>query len=316
MKRRCLTLPVLALCAACLRAEATFYDGVAAYVNDKVVTVDTVMRELHAGFDLTQVPPERLGARIQELFPVVRDMLVDRMLILEAYEASGAQLPNEFVNGRVQEILAGQFGGDEARLKEALRKSRLTHDDWMKQVRENLIVTAMRQLQVDRKIVVSPKRVRDYYAAHKADFAENAGVRVRTIAIDPAGGEEAARKALAELQAGKPFAEVAKAYSKDPQAANGGDWGFIDPKEYFAEPAVAALEALKPGEHSGILALNDWRLIIQKAEAKAGKTPALEDIWPQVEAAARNELAQARYDAWIEGLRQKAYIKNMDVKLQ
>ena len=97
---------------------------------------------------------------------------------------------------------------------------------------------------------------------------------------------------------------------------SGGDWGFIDPKECFAEPAVAALEALKPGEHSGILALNDWRLIIQKAEAKAGKTPALEDIWPQVEAAARNELAQARYDAWIEGLRQKAYIKNMDVKLQ
>lgn len=315
-KRRCLTLLSLALCAACLRAEATFYDGVAAYVNDKVVTVDTVMRELHASFDLSQVPPAQLAARIHELFPVVRDMLVDRMLILEAYEASGAQLPNEFVNDRVQEILADQFDGDEAKLKEALRKSRLTHDEWVKQVRENLIVTAMRQLQVDRKIVVSPKRVRDYYAAHKADFAEDAGVRVRTVTIDPAGGEEAAQKALAELEAGKPFEEVAKAYSKDPQAANGGDWGFVDPKENFAAPAVAALEALKPGEHSGILTVDGWRLIVQKVEARTGKTPELEAIWPQVEAATRNALAQARYEAWIEGLRKKAYIKNLDVDLK
>ena len=119
MKRRFLTLSLMLLAYAGLHAEPTFYDGVAAYVNDKVITVDTVMQELHNGFDLSSIPPAEQANRIRELFPVVRDMLVNRTLILEAYEASGAELPNEVVNERVRAIIADQFGGDEAKLKEA-----------------------------------------------------------------------------------------------------------------------------------------------------------------------------------------------------
>ena len=316
MKRRFLTLSLALLACAGLRAEPTFYDGVAAYVNDKVITVDTVMQELHNGFDLSSVPPAEQAARVRELFPVVRDMLVNRTLILEAYEASGAELPNEVVNERVQTLIADQFGGDEAKLKEALRNSRTTREEWMKRVRENIIVMAMQQLQVDRKIVVSPKKIREYYAAHAAEFAEDAGTHVRSITIDPAGGAAAAEKALAELKAGKPFAEVAKAYSSDPQAAQGGDWGFVDPAESFAAPIVEALAKLKPGETSGVIAMGDWRAIVQKVAERAGEPPNLDEAWPKVEAAVRAQLGQARYNEWVDSLRKKAYIKNVDVKLQ
>ena len=316
MKRRFLTLSLALLACAGLRAEPTFYDGVAAYVNDKVITVDTVMQELHNGFDLSSVPPAEQAARVRELFPVVRDMLVNRTLILEAYEASGAELPNEVVNERVQTLIADQFGGDEAKLKEALRNSRTTREEWMKRVRENIIVMAMQQLQVDRKIVVSPKKIREYYAAHAAEFAEDAGTHVRSITIDPAGGAAAAEKALAELKAGKPFAEVAKAYSSDPQAAQGGDWGFVDPAESFAAPIVEALAKLKPGETSGVIAMGDWRAIVQKVAERAGEPPNLDEAWPKVEAAVRAQLGQARYNEWVDSLRKNAYIKNVDVKLQ
>ena len=315
MKRRFLTLSLALLACAGLRAEPTFYDGVAAYVNDKVITVDTVMQELHNGFDLSSVPPAEQAARVRELFPVVRDMLVNRTLILEAYEASGAELPNEVVNERVQTLIADQFGGDEAKLKEALRNSRTTREEWMKRVRENIIVMAMQQLQVDRKIVVSPKKIREYYAARAAEFAEDAGTHVRSITIDPAGGAAAAEKALAELKAGKPFAEVAKAYSSDPQAAQGGAWGFVDPAESFAAPLVEALAKLKPGATAGVIAMGDWRAIVQKVTERAGEPPNLDEAWPKVEAAVRAQLGQARYNEWVDSLRKKAYIKNVDVKL-
>lgn len=315
MKRRFLTLSLMLLAYAGLHAEPTFYDGVAAYVNDKVITVDTVMQELHNGFDLSSIPPAEQANRIRELFPVVRDMLVNRTLILEAYEASGAELPNEVVNERVQAIIADQFGGDEAKLKEALRNSRMTREEWMKKVRENIIVMAMQQLQVDRKIVVSPKKIKEYYAAHAADFAKGAGTHVRSITVDPAGGVAAAEKALAELKAGKPFAEVAKAYSSDPQAAQGGDWGFVDPATSFAAPIVEALAKLKPGETSGIIEMGDWRAIVQKVAERAGDPPSLAEAWPKVEAAVRAELGQTRYNEWVENLRKNAYIKNVDVKL-
>lgn len=309
-------LAAMAVWAAVAWAEPSFYDGVAAYVNDKVVTVDTVMRELHNNFNLSQVPPDQVADRIRELFPVMRDLLVDRTLILEAYEASGAQLPNEAVNARVQEILAEQFGGDEAKLKESLRAARMTREEWVRQVRENLIVQAMRQLQVDRKLVVSPKKVRAWYDAHKAELAETAGVHVRMIMIDPAGGAEAARKALADLEAGKPFEEVAKAHSKDSRAAQGGDWGFVRPEDNFAPQVVQALGKLKDGERSDVIELGGWRAIVQRVATRAGRERPLAEVWPQAEAAVRRELGLARYDAWLKDLRQKAYVRNVDVPLQ
>ncbi len=313
--RAALGLALALALAAPARGEATFYDGVAAYVNDKVVTVDTVMREMRMNFDLSRVPQAQLPGRIRELYPVMRDLLVDRLLILEAYEASGAQLPNEAVNARVQAVVAESFGGDTARLREALRENRMTYEEWVKQLRANMIVAAMRQLQVDQKITVSPKKVRAYYAAHPERFAERGGVHVRTITIDPKGGEAAAKRAAADLEAGKPFAEVAKAFSCDSQAANGGDWGFVDPHETFAAPIAATIAALKPGETSPILDLGGWHMIVRKVAVRSEGVRPLAEVWEQATRAVREELGRQRYDAWVGALRKAAYVRNVDVTL-
>lgn len=315
MMRRGLLLLSL-LVALALGAEPSPYDGVAAYVNDKVVTVDTVMKELHAGFDLSKVPAAARADKVRELFPVVRDLIIDRLLILKAYEDSGAQLPNEAVTERVQAIVAEQFEGDEARLTEMLRRSRMTKPEWVRQIRENMIVAAMRQLQVGKKVAVSPRRVKEYFAEHMDAFAEEGGVRVRSILIPPEKGEAAAREALAELRKGTPFAEVAKRFSADGKAAEGGDWGFVKPEETFAPAVAEALRGLKVGAHSGILEQGGYRTIVQKAEVRKGRRPSLAEAWPRAEAEVRAELGQARYKAWLEGLRAEAYIKLVDVPLQ
>ena len=181
MKRMKIHTVLLAwcLCVSMAFAEVSHYDGVAAYVNDKVVTIETVLQQMRANFDLSKVGREALPGRIRELFPVVRDLIVDRMLILKAYEDSGAQLPNEAVNERIQTILAEDFEGNEARLRAVLRGQHMTYDAWVKQVREDMIVQAMRQLQVGKKTSVSPKRIRAYYAAHADDFAQAGRVHVR-----------------------------------------------------------------------------------------------------------------------------------------
>ena len=306
-----LLLPVVAL-----QAAPSPYDGVAAYVNDKVVTVDTVMKELHSGFDLSQVPMAQRADKVRELFPVVRDLIVDRMLILKAYEDSGAQLPNEAVTERIQAIVADEFGGDEARLTEMLRRNRMTKPEWIRHIRENMIVSAMRHLQVGKKTVVSPRRVKEYFAEHMDEFAEEGGVRVRVILISPAQGAAAAEAALAELKKGVPFEEVAKKYSSDAKAKEGGDWGFVVPEATFAPAVAEALRGLKVGEHSGILEQGGYRSIVQKAEVRKGRRPTLAEAWPAAEAAVRAQLGQERYKVWLEGLRKAAYIKHVDVPLK
>lgn len=58
-----------------------------------------------------------------------------------------------------------------------------------------------------------------------------------------------AEKIIAELGKGADFAALAKKYSKDPGAANGGDLGFFSRAEMVPEFATAAF-ALKPGEYT------------------------------------------------------------------
>lgn len=304
------------LCFAGLAwAQATKYDGVAAYVNNKVVTIDSVMRQLHSHFDFAAVPDHEVPLRMREYFPVVRDLIVDRMLILEEYERSGANLPSTYFNARVEEILAEDYDGDEAKLKEALRRSNMTYDAWVKQVREDVIVQAMRQLQVGKKLQVSPKRVKAYFAEHMDDFASEAGTRVRTILLTPDQGEAVADEVMAALKAGADFGELAKKYSSDSQAAEGGDWGYVNPQEAFAPIIAETLKGLKAGERSEILENAGYRFIVQKVDVRRGKRPQLKDVWKEVESAVRDQMGRERYKAWIDGLRKKAYIRTVDVTL-
>lgn len=314
MKVRLLLLAGV-FCAGAAWAQATKYDGVAAYVDNKVVTIDSVMRQLHSHFDFAAVPDREVPLRMREYFPVVRDLIIDRMLILQEYDRSGASLPSAYFNARVEEILASEYGGDEAKLKEALRRSGMTYDAWVKQVREDAIVQAMRQLQVGKKIHVSPRRVKEYFAEHMDDFATETGMRVRTILITPDQGEAVAKKVLAELNAGEDFGAVAKKYSSDSQAAKGGDWGYVQPQEAFSPVIAEALKRLKVGERSDVLESAGYRFIVQKVDVRRGKRPQLKDVWAQVESAVRTRMGQERYKEWIEGLRKKAYIRTVDVVL-
>jgi parvulin-like peptidyl-prolyl isomerase len=68
-----------------------------------------------------------------------------------------------------------------------------------------------------------------------------------------AAAREKANKALAELNAGKPFADVAKTYSGDPSKDHGGEFGYLD-AENTTDPAwVAALFGLPADGTTGVV---------------------------------------------------------------
>ena len=81
------------------------------------------------------------------------------------------------------------------------------------------------------------------------DFAGKPGeteIHARHILVPD---EADAKAAIAEIKAGADFATVAKARSKDPGSADGGDLGFFKQGDMVPEFAAVAF-ALKPGEIS------------------------------------------------------------------
>lgn len=290
----------------------SFYDGVAAHVNDKIITLDTVMHELYNNFDLSRVAPHQQATKVKELYPVVLDLLIDRVLILQAYEASGLTIPDKIISSRIQTIIAEEFGGNEALLKERLMKIRLTYPEWAQKIRENVILQAMRQTQVNEKLKVSPKMVREHYAKHKDAYAQQAGTHVRTILLQ--GSEVQANNLWQALEEGVPFAEIAEQYSMDEKAIDGGDWGFVSLEENFSPEVIQLITSMKIGERKRHTMGNEFHLIVEKVAVNVGEVPPLKDIWTRVENDVYNQKAEALYKTWTEGLRKRAYIKINDPK--
>lgn len=322
MKRMLMMAAMVALACGVVRAEKTqpqamLVDGVAAYVNEHVITIAEVMSEVRGGV-LANLPAGERETQMHELYKATLDAMINRCLILDAAKASGASVAPWAVDQRIQEVVNQQFGGDRAKLTTALASQRTTLDDWRKNVEEDLVVQLMRYSHVEKNIVVPAQAVRAYYEANTQQFAKVTGVGVSVVVVAEVDDESAAvrgSRALQELEAGKPFTEIAKTYSVDNKAKNGGDWGVVNPSEMFRDELVDALAKLKAGEHSPLLLLEDHGYIVRKNSEAATEALTLPQAWPRVEARLKMMAAEKKYVDWANRLRRKAYIKIFELPL-
>lgn len=156
---------------------------------------------------------------------------------------------------------------------------------------------------------VSDADVKEYYDAHVEEYTKPEQVHARHILfkIDP-GADEAAKSAahkkadevLAKVKAGEDFAALAKQYSDDSSAAEGGDLGTFE-RGKMVKPFEDAAFALAPGGTSEIVE-SPFGLHIIKVESKdeAGTKPldaARGDIMTALKKTKGRELAHTRATA-------------------
>lgn len=124
--------------------------------------------------------------------------------------------------------------------------------------------------------------------------------------------ENAAREQLAamrqRLQAGQAdFAALAKEYSQDGSAKDGGDLGWANPGQFVPE-FEEVMNSLTPGEISRPLVSRFGVHLIQLIERRESKMSQREQM-----AVARNLLRERKldeaYDAWSQEIRNRAYVE-------
>ena len=108
---------------------------------------------------------------------------------------------------------------------------------------------------------------------------------------------------------GADFRELARQHSQLPSAADGGDIGTFQEDE-LAEAARAAVTSLRPGEISPVLDAGDSFMIFKLLSAgKEAAKPPYESVREEIHTLLRKQEMEARYQTWIEEIRQQAYIK-------
>ena len=147
------------------------------------------------------------------------------------------------------------------------------------------------------------KKIYDDSVAQNKPVSE---VRARHILVET---EDKAKEILAKLKAGGDFAELAKAESKDPGAADGGDLGYFTEDQMVKEFAEVAFKLEKGALSDPVKTQFGWHII--KSEDKREKPlPTFEQVKDQIESyVVRKSQAELvgklREGAKIERLTQK-----------
>ncbi|MBQ3806432.1 MAG: peptidyl-prolyl cis-trans isomerase [Kiritimatiellae bacterium] len=276
-------------------AFAVEVDGIAARVGSSVILKSDVIGEMRrAG-----VGPDR--------YAVVRGEMIERELMLKAAAMAKLQMQDWVVENRVREIVTTVFGGDMNKFKATLAKDRVTFPEWRQRLKDDMVVAAIRWQMVDKTVSASPADMRKEYEAHPERYASDSRVTVSAILLGP--GDVEKKPEIEEALKTEPFGEVAKKYSSDARAKDGGQWKDVKPEDVFRPEICDEIAKMKKGETSRWIELDGWSFLIRKDDETTGAKMSFEEAYDAVAQNVRKELADKRYRDWINRLKSETYIK-------
>ncbi|MBW7564997.1 peptidylprolyl isomerase [Chromobacterium subtsugae] len=282
MKKTLLALLFASAMQAALAAPATpvrEVDRIVAVVNKNVITwqelkarVDEAIKQLEA----------------QKVAPPARDVLehqvLEQMITEEVqlqYAASGGLRIDDAAVDQAVANLAKQNKLSEAGMKAQLAKDGITMDRLRGDIRRELTISRLRDSEVGSRVMVSDSEVdqvlKSAQSANRTEYhlaSILVGVPERADAKQIDALSQKVHKALADLDAGQPFAKVSAAYSDAPNALKGGDMGWRSATSLPVE-FVQILEQLKTGAHTDVIRTQQGFFIFQLQEKRAGGAPML-----------------------------------------
>jgi peptidyl-prolyl cis-trans isomerase SurA len=276
MMRILLTIILLLSVATAAVAEREVIDRIIAIVDDEVIfmsDVEEVVRQYmfsQGKTSLTDLERRQMEEK------VLTELINDKLVVAQASRLD-IDIPFAEVEERVEQSLQENMdylGGAEA-FERQLEREGFTVEGlkklYRKQVKNRLLVEKVLQVEMakDRR-EPTEEELRQFYADHQGDIPQRpAVVHLQTIFIGfgtSTGASSAAKDKIDDVykqaMEGKPFQDLAKEYSEDPSAPNGGDLGFVNPED-LGEPAFReAVKQLGIGEISEpVLTTYGWHII-------------------------------------------------------
>ncbi len=276
-----------------LYAEEELVDAVQAVVHDSIVTFAEVQIMTLPARDVLarqyRGQPELFQKKLADAWNDNLEQLLERQLVLHDFKVTFAEPEkqafvdkevNKEVDQEVAEEIRTRYGGNRMSFIQTLQAQGITLERHRQQIRDRMIVSWLRQKNINPDITVSPHKVEAYYLAHRDDFKVKDEVKLRMIVLRCPGEDQAAKTEklaediLVKLNEGATFAEMATIYSEGSQRSQGGELGWWEPSRLNKGLADTAL-SLQAGQHSGVLSRSAgedyWVCQYEKGLATVGR---------------------------------------------
>jgi parvulin-like peptidyl-prolyl isomerase len=234
------------------------------------------------------------------------DAAIERELVSAEAERLRLAADEAEVESRVAAVGA-QLGGDAA-LQAALQKADMS----VAQFRENVRAGVLREAVQDARfpqVTAGPGAARRFYERRRADlFTRPAAVKLGAIVVR---NEGIAGNAIKRLRQGRPFEEVSRQFSIDPQVKDaGGMLGWLDPRS-LPGPLGTAVARLAVGQLSAPVVGPGGTWVFKVLARRPERVAPFAEVRAQIEDGLSGRKRAAALDAWLATARKDALIERL-----
>ncbi len=236
-------------------------DRIVAVVNTEVITqyeLQSRLRQIQAQLKQQGTPLPAAGVLDRQ---VLERLIVDRVQLQLARETA-LRVDDQQLDRAIERI-AQENKMSLPQFRQALEKDGISYPSFREDIRTEIVLTRLREREVESKIVVSDGEVDLFLEAQGRGGQTDAGSEYNLAHIlvrlpEQASPEQIQRQRARmesvqqQLKSGGDFSQLAASFSDAPDALQGGQMGWRAQDrmpELFAEP----LAKMRPGEISGIL---------------------------------------------------------------
>lgn len=298
-------------------SPAELIDRIAAIVNDEIIT----SYEVDKGTYLLAKEAEKNGPLSDtdkaKLRQTALNRLIDKKLIDQKVKDLNIIVADDELRQTIEDVKK-QNKMTQENFVAALAAQGLTFAKYQAQLREQIERLKLMGQEVRSKIQVGEKEVKEYYDSNLKSFSTDTYFRARHIFFrlskepDPKEIKKvmtAALMVLQEARSGKDFADLAKKYSDDPQAAkDGGELGTFKKGDMMPEIEDNVIN-MQPDEISDLVITPAGFHIIKLEEKTPGKIRTFEEVKGEIEDTLYKKKSEERFNQWLADLRKVAAIE-------
>ncbi len=302
--------------------QNTFSAGKAAIVNGVVIQEEEVNRGLlyHQQRLLATTGQAIRPDIMMEARKMILENLIGRELLYQQSLKKGVVIDDAQVNEQLDR-LKKQYPNEQA-FKDSMTEDHISEDTVKSRIKMNLAVQKFVEKEFGGNVDVSEGEAKGFYDGHSEYFTDPEAIRVSQILIkvDPksdAAKKEEARKKLEDIQKrvqkGEDFATLAKDFSQDASAAQGGDLGFI-PRGRMPRAFDDAAFSLKPSEVSNVVETEVGFHLIKVQEKKPEEVVPFKDVEQKIRQHLANQKLNQRVNEYLNEVKKTARIERISTK--
>ena len=234
-------------------------DTIVAIVDDDVIMASELERKIDQVTSEATQRGSRLPPRA-DLEKQILERLIMMNVQLQTADRIGIKVDDSMLNRAVSNIAAENNISLE-KFRETIENEGYDFDQFREDIRDEITLTRLRQRQVDNRVFVSDREVKNYLATQSQQGNDIEEFRLQHILISVPDDADAkqkkeiktkAKEILEKLQSGDDFATIASEVSDAGNAVEGGDMGWMEASKV---PSLfsSALRELKKGELSELM---------------------------------------------------------------